>query len=235
MKNLLWAILLISATYGAITNVSQTSQGTNILRGMVSNAVTNFGSVYINTSGHVFRINGSMNASVGNPAWIGTAHVPALIVSNSLLFNTTTVTNLMNSIESNVQAIPTSAAVYNYVASNASGAKFLNFLIRGNAYTNTNITQLLSPFTGTLQKVWAYANIAPTGADLTFQVNINGIPAFTNVTPTIAATSNQVSNYIFTAGVSNVVAINNRISINVTQVGSTLPGGNDLMIQAVFQ
>ncbi len=109
-----------------------------------------------------------------------------------------------------------------YVDANAGGIPDIRFLVQGNAMVANRVAQVLIGKGGTFTTLRAYADVAPAGADLIVRINKNGTQA---ATLSIAAGTNSAS-----AAVSIPVAAGDRISLDITQVGTTTPGGNDLMV-----
>jgi hypothetical protein len=113
------------------------------------------------------------------------------------------------------------------------GPAGITFVLRGNAFVGTKQTQILMPASATISKVIIYADTAPTGATLIVDINKNGTTIFTDQgkRPEIAISGN-----IADSDTPDVTALaqDDRVSVDVDQVGSTVVGGNDLMITVVF-
>lgn len=114
------------------------------------------------------------------------------------------------------------AATKQYVDNKPSGAGDIRFLVQGDAMVANKVVQALCGTALTYTKLLAYADTAPAGAGLSIRINKNGTQA---ATLSIPAGSNSAS-----ATVSIAVAQGDRISLDITAVGSTTPGGNDLMV-----
>lgn len=103
----------------------------------------------------------------------------------------------------------------------------------GLATVGTKQAQVLIPASYTISLVKIYADTAPTGATLIVDVNINGTTIFTaqGNRPTIA-----IAAHADDSGVPDVTALveGNRLSVDVDQVGSTIAGGNDLLVTVVL-
>lgn len=104
----------------------------------------------------------------------------------------------------------------------------------GFAYVDTKQAQALIPSSYTISKVKIYADTAPTGASLIVDVNKNGTTIFTAQAnrPEIA-----IDGHADDSGTPDVTAIaaGDRLSVDVDQVGSTVAGGNDLLVVIVCQ
>lgn len=102
----------------------------------------------------------------------------------------------------------------------------------GLASVGTKQAQALIPGSLTISKVKIYADTAPTGSSLIVDVNKNGTTIFTTQAnrPQIA-----IGGHADDSGVPDVIflAEGDRISTDVDQVGSTTPGGSDLLVAIV--
>jgi hypothetical protein len=121
------------------------------------------------------------------------------------------------------------AAIWGSVSPNATNQ--MTFYIKKNAYVDTSVLQGLMGSTVTVSKVRAYATIAPDGADIEIDFNKNGV-SFMNTVLTIADGANAGTSTDFSGTPSLIPG--DRISIDIDQVGSTTPGGNDLMVTLEF-
>jgi hypothetical protein len=103
--------------------------------------------------------------------------------------------------------------------------KDIAFVVEGNVSVGSINTNF--PVDGELviTEVYIYANTAPTGADLIVDVNKNGTTIFTTQgnRPQIAAGANAD-----TSGTPDVTSLlkNNRLTIDIDQVGSTIAGAD---------
>lgn len=108
------------------------------------------------------------------------------------------------------------------------------FCIQGTAQVSIKVIQALSGRAATIAKVKVYADTAPTGASLIVDVNKNGTTIFTTQAnrPTLAIGQNSDD-----SGTPDVTSIaeGDRWSIDIDQVGSTEPGGNDLLVTIVLE
>jgi len=98
----------------------------------------------------------------------------------------------------------------------------LRFFVQGNAQVANKLAQALIGAALTFTTIRLYADTAPAGADLIVRINKNGV---SQGTFSITAGSNSAS-----SSISIAVVAGDRISLDITQVGSTTPGGNDLMV-----
>lgn len=114
-----------------------------------------------------------------------------------------------------------------------AGSVGITFVLRGNSVTGVKQTQILMPASATISKVIIYADTAPTGASLIVDINKNGTTIFTTQSkrPQIAIGTN-----IDDSDTPDITALvqDDRVSVDVDQVGSTVAGGNDLLITVVF-
>ena len=103
----------------------------------------------------------------------------------------------------------------------------------GIAAVGTKLAQVLIPFAVSVVKVKIYADTAPTGSSLIVDVNKNGTTIFTTQANRPAIASGGHSD---DSGTPNITALaeGDRLSIDVDLVGSTTPGGNDLLVVVVL-
>jgi len=103
----------------------------------------------------------------------------------------------------------------------------------GLATVGTKLAQALIPGTFSISKVILWGDNAPTGADLIVDINKNGTTIFTTQAnrPKISAGSNSGE-----SGTPNITSINkgDRLSVDTDQVGSTTPGGDDLLVTVII-
>jgi len=115
----------------------------------------------------------------------------------------------------------------------SGGGKGITFVLRGNASTGTKQTQILMPAAATIDKVIIYADTQPTGTSIIIDININGTTIFTTQSkrPEIAVSTNTDD-----SDTPDVTALlqDSRVSVDVDQVGSTIAGGDDLIVTVVF-
>ncbi|GAV21621.1 phage tail-collar fiber domain-containing protein [Carboxydothermus pertinax] len=112
--------------------------------------------------------------------------------------------------------------------------KTITFCIPGDAFVKTNFAGWLSDGNYKITRVKIYSDTAPTGADLIIDLNKNGTTIFTTQTnrPKVVAGTN--------AGVDvttievNTLAPGDRLTLDIDQVGSTTPGGNNLLVTVVM-
>jgi hypothetical protein len=113
------------------------------------------------------------------------------------------------------------------------GAVGITFLLKGNAYVGTKQAQILMPASATISKVIVYSDDQPTGASIIVDVNKNGTTIFTTQSgrPEVAVSTNTADSA--TPDVTALVQ-DDRVGIDIDQVGSSVVGGNDLMVTVVF-
>lgn len=106
----------------------------------------------------------------------------------------------------------------------SSSTQIIPFSLPGQAFVEVGRLRLYFPLGGELLWGLVSANVAPTGASLIADVNINGASIYSDPAdrPTIPAGSNvsQMSQIIATVPVMGYV------TIDIDQVGSSLPGGD---------
>jgi len=102
----------------------------------------------------------------------------------------------------------------------------------GLATVETKQAQALIPGPLTISKVKIYADTAPGGSSLVVDVNKNGTTIFTTQAnrPTI-----PIGGHADDSGTPNITSLaeGDRLSVDVDQVGSTTPGGSDLLVTIV--
>jgi hypothetical protein len=98
----------------------------------------------------------------------------------------------------------------------------VRWLIQGNAVVANKVVQALMDRPGTFTQILMWADTAPAGAALSIRVNRNGTQV---ATASIAAGANSS-----TTSISVAVNAGDRLSLDITGVGSTTPGGNDLLV-----
>lgn len=110
----------------------------------------------------------------------------------------------------------------------------VGFSLQGLCFVGTKQAEVLMSVARTLKRVRVYADTAPTGADLVLDVNKNGTTVFTTQAnrPRVAAGAN--------AGLSAApdvlaLAVGDRLSLDVDQVGSTVQGGDFLLVNVEFE
>ncbi|MBA7491381.1 hypothetical protein ES702_01926 [subsurface metagenome] len=104
----------------------------------------------------------------------------------------------------------------------------------GAIIVGTKFTQALVPSSFTISKVKIYSDTAPTGASIIVDVNKNGTTIFTDQgkRPEIA-----ISGHADDSDTPDITSLTegNRLSVDIDQVGSTIPGGNDLLVTVLGQ
>jgi hypothetical protein len=99
--------------------------------------------------------------------------------------------------------------------------------IQGTAVVANSVAQVLCHATQTFSHIIANSQTAPTGADIIFTINKNGVLA---ATAHITATTNSTVVITWVSGSSFAVVNGDILTFNITQVGSSAAGGNDLLI-----
>ena len=103
----------------------------------------------------------------------------------------------------------------------------------GLAAVGTKLAQALIQGTFSISKVKIYADTAPTGASLIVDVNKNGTTIFTTQAnrPEIA-----IDGHADDSGTPDVTALaeGDRLSVDIDQVGSVIPGGDDLLVTVIM-
>jgi len=102
----------------------------------------------------------------------------------------------------------------------------------GLATVGTKQAQALIPGPLTISKVKIYADTAPVGASLIVDVNKNGSTIFTTQANRPAIPSGGHSDDSGTPNITSL-AEGDRLSVDIDQVGSTTPGGNDLLVTII--
>jgi len=101
----------------------------------------------------------------------------------------------------------------------------------GVATVGTKLAQALIPGTFTISKVITYGDNAPVGADLKINIKINGASLWDDTDRLI------ISDGANSGGNSDLdhrdLSEENRLSIDIDQVGSTTPGGDDLLVTII--
>lgn len=99
------------------------------------------------------------------------------------------------------------------------------FSLPGQAFVEVGRLRLYFKQPSVILSVWAGCNVAPTGAAMVIDLNMNGVSVFASQTqrPSIPAGSNVSQEAIPT---SILIPVNSYLTVDVDQVGSTLPGGD---------
>lgn len=125
------------------------------------------------------------------------------------------------------------------LASDAIRSSSYAFTIQGDAGVITKLIQRLVDRNITIESIILYADTAPIGASLIIDIKINGISlwnAHPALRPFLGAGENGPSTFSGT-GAFDIATANtgDRLSMDITQVGSTTPGGNDLLVTIVYR
>lgn len=106
------------------------------------------------------------------------------------------------------------------------------FILKGEATTGAKKTQALIPCPLTISTVIVYSDVAPTGASLIADINKNGTTIFTTQgnRPEVA-----IGGHADESGTPNITSLakGDRVSVDVDQVGSTVKGGDDLLVTVI--
>lgn len=87
-------------------------------------------------------------------------------------------------------------------------------------FTGVGRFPITTNMVGTITEVRAHVNTAPTGASVLVAFRKNGAAAFSTVTISASATSGA------NTGLSTAVALNDYITVDITQIGSTVAGSD---------
>jgi hypothetical protein len=85
----------------------------------------------------------------------------------------------------------------------------------------TNV--LIVPLAGTITRAWAAAKTGPTGADLVFDINLNGTTIWSTQANRLKITAGSTTGNTTTFDTA-VVSAGDQLTIDVDQVGSTIAG-----------
>lgn len=177
----------------------------------------------------------------------------------SVRTGTLTFYNAASSVPTSIQAaVPSTAATYTLpsappaidgqlLSAQASGAMAwvsasnltlppapIRFFYHGSCTVGAAVAKDLVELNGTIIKVWAYADVPPTGADLILDILKNGTSIW-NITPAnrvrILAGANAGNQTVFdTAGAT----AGDRYALSIAQIGAGTPGCNDLVVAVQF-
>ncbi len=113
-----------------------------------------------------------------------------------------------------------------------NGVILLHFFSAGNQTVGTKKNGAIVPVTGTIVDVRAYADTAPTGSALIFDVNKNGSTVFTTTANRPRINGNQNVSTTFLPDVT-AVAVGDRLTYDVVQVGATTAGADVYLSVAI--
>jgi hypothetical protein len=141
------------------------------------------------------------------------------------------IADAINKIEAELGADP-SGVNYTTVKARLAAPRILPFSKSGALSVAVGASRFYVPFTCTIVSIQAMVGTSPTGATLIVDVNKNGTTVFTTQAnrPTVAAAGN-----VSGAAVPNVTALaaGDYISVDIDQVGSTVPG-SDLIVNILY-
>lgn len=109
------------------------------------------------------------------------------------------------------------------IGGNGSGPTAI-FSLPGQAFVEAGRLRFPFPFGGSLTWGVAACNVAPTGTAIIIDVNLNGISVFAS--PTFRITIPAGANISPLSQISTQIAPFQYVTVDVDQVGSTLPGGD---------
>ena len=118
----------------------------------------------------------------------------------------------------------------NETGGGSGGVSATVITLRGNAYVKTNITGFLCPADTSIKSVRATVGTAPTGADILIDFSVGGSSIFASTNGALHITNATTSNTGIAPAQNSNVSIGDQIYVTVHQVGSTVPGGDDLLI-----
>lgn len=99
------------------------------------------------------------------------------------------------------------------------------FSLPGQAFVEVGRLRFHFKQPSNILSVWAACNVAPTGADMIIDLNMNGVSVFANPTqrPLIPAGGNMSQEAIPT---TILIPVDSYLTADIDQVGSALPGGD---------
>jgi hypothetical protein len=99
-----------------------------------------------------------------------------------------------------------------------------NLAVGAVAATGTSLTcEAVMPFSGKIVKAWAYAKTGPTGADLIFDINLDGTTIWATQANRLKIVAGSQSGNTTTFDTTTFTA-GQRFTIDIDQIGSTIPG-----------
>lgn len=107
----------------------------------------------------------------------------------------------------------------------SDSARGISFYIDGELAVETNLLSVLSPLGLTITGIRASVDVAPTDASLIIDINLNSTTIYTTQANRPEITTGNTS---VTATLPDVTSISlgDKISLDIDQIGSTLPGEN---------
>lgn len=166
-------------------------------------------------------------ASVGGAVTVGT------IASGDLPSHTHAATDITSGTVATARLGSGSASNTTYLRGDQTWAtvgantnETVYFVVQGNAVVSNKLSQALIGTDWTLQTIRAYSDTAPSGSDLTVRINKNGTQLLT-----LSVTNGN--NSASSTGLSHSLTAGDRLSLDITNVGSTTAGGNDLIVTLV--
>jgi hypothetical protein len=125
----------------------------------------------------------------------------------------------------------TAGYLTNVAASSGGGGVSATVVtLRGNAYQKTNITSFLSPSSNSIKSVRAFVDNAPTGSDILIGLTVSGADIWADTNTSLHITNGTTSNTGIAPTQNSNLNIGDPVRVVIHQVGSTTPGGADLLI-----
>jgi len=114
------------------------------------------------------------------------------------------------------------------------GVKTVVFCLTGALTVGTNKIGWLATGAHTITKIKIYSSTIPTGADIIADIHKNGVTLFTTQAnrPTVIAGTNLGADRI-NMDIATVVE-NDYVNLDIDQIGSTIAGGNNLIVELVI-
>jgi hypothetical protein len=115
----------------------------------------------------------------------------------------------------------------------AGGGGSIGFQLRGNAYVDTGIMGVMMGESKTIDKVVVYSDDAPLTSSLIVDINKNGTTIFTTQSKRPIVTPGNNTDDSDTPDVTSL-AQDDRVTVDIDQIGSGTVGGNNLYVTIVF-
>ncbi len=172
---------------------------------------------------------------------------PSCDCTNGSVIYSANINNIVNPLEGTIvyNAVDKNVYVYDgsdfkFVGGEVSGGsgagvvtystKGVNFLVTGTLSAETNVASFICPFNGAIRRVKATVDTAPQGANIALDINLNGSSILSS--PLLIYTGQTQSQTVY---LNTPVNEYDTISLDIDQVGSTNPGGNDLRVIVYLQ
>jgi len=115
------------------------------------------------------------------------------------------------------------------ISGGSGGSRGVNVLVAGELIVADNVASLLAPFDGTLVSVKAEVDSQPVGANINIDILVEGGTVLSSPLVIVDGDFESTQRSIMSAIIQFQT-----ISINIDQVGSTSPGGDDLRLILYF-